>query len=172
MFERGVGGKSHVFLMNADGSNPVDLSPAADGDSAPQFSPDGNWIVFTRQLTPVGDLLHLIRMRPDGSGAVDLTPGQEGAGLGTFSPDGRQIAFAMDTAPGPSGFYSLAIMNADGSGIANLTPNDESFERRPDFSPDGTRIVSTAMPGADRAVLIGPDGSNPTRSRRWWRPAT
>ena len=165
VFERDVGGKSHVFLMNADGSNPVDLSPAGtNGDSAPQFSPDGSWIVFTRQLTPVGDLLHLIRMRPDGSRAVDLTPGLEGAGSGTFSPDGRQIAFAMDTAPGPSGFYSLAIMNADGSGIANLTPNDESFERRPDFSPDGTRIVYDRDAGGGSGLfVIGPDGSNPTQ---------
>ena len=165
-FERVVNAKSHVFVMNPDGSNPVDLSPANTfGDENPQFSPDGRWIAFTRFMDSTGGLLHIFLIRPDGSGAVDLTPGLQGAGAATFSPDGRQIAFVMDTDPNPmSGFYTLAIMNADGSGITNLTPGDESFERRPDFSPDGTRIIYDRDAGGGSALfVIGSDGSSPTQ---------
>jgi Tol biopolymer transport system component len=150
--------------MSADGSNPVDLSPANTfGDESPQFSPDGRWIAFTRLMDNTGGLLHIFLMHPDGSGAVDLTPGLQGAGGATFSPDGHQIAFAMDTDPSPSGFYSLAIMNADGSGITNLTPNNESFELRPDFSPDGTKIIFERDDPNPVLFSIGPDGSNPSR---------
>ena len=167
VFARDVGGKGHVFVMNGDGSNPVDLSPAGTfGDEDPQFSPDGRWIAFTRWMDSTGGLLHIFRMRPDGSAAVDLTPGLQGAGSPTFSPDGRQIAFTIDTNPNPmAGFYTLAIMNTDGSGITNLTPTDESFELRPDFSPDGTRIIFERSPmGMNHGLYsIAPDGSNPTR---------
>src|SRR5262245_53571994 len=76
VFQRDVGGKGHVWLMNADGSGAVDISPPDTfGDEDPQFSPDGRWIVLTRWLDGSGGLLHVFKMHPDGSGAVDLTPG-------------------------------------------------------------------------------------------------
>lgn len=165
VFDRQVNGKNHVIVMNADGSSPVDLSPASTfGDSQPQFSPDGRWIAFTRQMDSTGGVLHIFLMRPDGSGAVDITPGLQGAGAPTFSPDGHQIAFVMDTNPALNvGFYTLAIMNADGSGVTNLTPGSETFERSPDFSPDGTRIIFERNDPQPGLFTVAPDGSNPTR---------
>jgi Tol biopolymer transport system component len=163
-FERQVNGNVHVFVMNADGSNPVDLSPAdTKGDFDPQFSPNGQWIVFERGLEPEG-IFHVFLMRANGTGAVDLTPGLQGAGAPTFSPDGKQIAFAMDTNQDlNAGFYTAAIMNADGSGVRDLTPSTDRFERRPDFSPDGTRIVFDGDSGGDSAIYaINPDGTGET----------
>jgi Tol biopolymer transport system component len=165
VFERDVNGKSHVFLINADGSNSVDLSPSStDGDLEPQFSPNGRWIAFTRQMDSSGGVLHIFLVRPDGSGAVDITPGLQGAGAPTFSPDGRQIAFAMDTNPALNvGSYSISIMNADGSGVTDLTPGSSSFELRSDFSPNGTRLVFERDDPNPALFAMAPDGSNPTR---------
>jgi Tol biopolymer transport system component len=164
VFSRDVGGTTHVFVMNADGSNPVDLSPGdTKGDFDPQFSPNGQWIVFGRGLEPEGTF-HTFLMRADGSGTVDITPGLQGALGATFSPDGKQIAFGMDTNPAlNAGFYTAAIMNADGSGVRDLTPSTDRFERRVDFSPDGTRIVFDGDDPNSAIFSINPDGTGETR---------
>jgi len=160
-FDRDVNGTDHVFLMSADGSNAIDLSPAATfGDSQPQFSPDGKWIAFTRQMDSTGGVLHVFLMRPDGSGAADLTPGLQGAGQPTFSPDGHQIAFIMDINPAlNAGNYTIAIMNADGSGVRDLTPDNTTFERAPDFAPDGSRLIFERDDSPSVIFTVAPDGS-------------
>jgi len=165
VFERQVSGKGHIFVMNADGSNPVDLSPAdTKGDFDPQFSPNGQSIIFSRSLEPEGTY-HIFRKQANATGAVDLTPGLQGAAAPTFSPDGTQIAFILDTNPELlSSFYTTAIMNADGTGVRDLTPNTSYFERGADFSPDGTRLVfEREQLGVDLIYAINPDGSGETR---------
>ncbi len=166
VFERVASGATHVFVMNADGSNPVDLSPADTlGDFAPQFSPNGRLIAFTRLTGTSDEAMHIFVMSANGTGAIDLTPGVTTPVSGpTFSPDGKQIAFTIDTNPGPGTLHSLAIMNADGSGITDLTPANAELEGRPDFSPDGSRIVfERDDPAATKLFTISPDGSGPTQ---------
>jgi Tol biopolymer transport system component len=55
-------------------------------------------------------------------------------------------------------------MNADGSGLANLTSAESgSGDREPDWSPDGSQIVfASARDGSNRMQLfaMAPDGSN------------
>jgi Tol biopolymer transport system component len=161
IFERQVSGKSHVFVMNADGSSPQDLSPAdTQGDFDPQFSPNGQWIVFGRALDPAGTF-HTFLMRANGTGAVDLTPGLQGALSPTFTPDGKRIVFGMDIAPAlNAGLYTTAIMNANGSGVTDLTPGNSDFELSPDPSTDGSKIVFERDVGSDSLIYtINPDGT-------------
>jgi dipeptidyl aminopeptidase/acylaminoacyl peptidase len=63
-----------VFVMNADGSNPVDITPSTTGggDDVPRFSPDGKRIVFDSDRSDSdGDVWV---MNADGSNPVNLTP--------------------------------------------------------------------------------------------------
>ena len=79
-------------------------------------------------------------MSHDGSGQTQITndPDFQDTDPG-FSPDGARIVFQRDIA----GDDQIFIMNADGTGVTQLTfPGanmDEGFE--PSFSPDGNLIV-------------------------------
>ena len=72
----------------------------------------------------------------------------------SFSPDGKKVVYELG--------YSLYIINADGSGIKNLTP-DWNFARHPAFFPDGAKIAFTGSePGgyATNIWTVDVDGSN------------
>lgn len=65
------------------------------------------------------------------------------------SPDGRRVAFQSNR----TGRWEIYVMNADGSGVAQLTdaPGDNVT---PKWSPDGTRIVFAASPGGNSDVFV------------------
>jgi Tol biopolymer transport system component len=143
-------GGGDVFLMNADGSGPVDLTnnPAIDFQSA--FSPDGSKIAFTR-----GSTGEVFSMNADGSGQANLSNNLATDGQASFSPDGSKIVFASNR----DGNNDIWVMNADGSNQTKLT-NDADNESQPSFSPDGSKIVFQNDGTAD-IVVMNANGSNP-----------
>jgi TolB protein len=63
-------------------------------DSWPAFSPDGEWIAFTRKSVQANEGKQMWLMRPNGSEAVNLTQSPEiHYGPPTWSPDGRFLTF-------------------------------------------------------------------------------
>lgn len=60
------------------------------------------------------------------------------------------------------GNFEIYSMNADGTGLKNLTNNSGAIDRVPQWSPDGTKIAFvTQQPGQIQdAVVIDADGSN------------
>jgi Tol biopolymer transport system component len=75
----------------------------------------------------------------------------------TWSPDGKRIAF-VDRGDVDGDLY---VMNADGTGVKQLTHSSYSSgdygARNPSWSPDGRRIAFAY--GYDRLSVINPDGS-------------
>ena len=112
------GGLPEIYLMNADGTNEVRLTNNADLDFDPSWSPDGNKILFMRQVTNPGELADVFVMNVDGTGQTNLTNTALIAEVSAvWSPDGARIAF-IGTTNSESDVY---IMNADGTGRTNIS---------------------------------------------------
>jgi Tol biopolymer transport system component len=99
-------------------------------------------IAFVSQRRDGNDL-DVWLMRPDGSHLVNLTPDSEADEWEpSWRPDGRKLAFMSNrlTPTNPEKDYEIFVMNADGSGVRQLTVNNV-VDEAPNWSPDGRRLV-------------------------------
>ena len=135
--------RSHLFIMNADGTNVRQLTEPHNGrDIHPSFSPDGKSILFSRYTFQ--DKKHSINVLSLESGVIKQIS-DLGANKPDWSPDGKQIVFAAIPVAGVRG-GNIWIMNADGSDARELLPplpegNLIISRSKPRWSPDGKRIL-------------------------------
>lgn len=78
----------------------------------------------------------------DGAAIHQLTSGPEADVQPAWSPDGRKVVFLRtDIVFGRAFSSDVYVINADGSGLRNLTNSPSVYEFQPSWSPDGSRIV-------------------------------
>jgi len=148
VFASNRSGAPQIFIMDADGSHPQQVTNMADGACQPDWSPDGLRIVFISPCLERTELYpgsSLFIVNADGSGLTVLPTAAGGDFDPAWSPDGGRIAFTSLRDGSPQ-IYLLAL--ADNS-ITRLTEtsNDNRFpewSRQPAWSPAGTQIVYTA----------------------------
>jgi uncharacterized protein YjdB len=109
-----------VWTMNADGSNPVQLTTDAGFDQSPTWSPDGASIAFSRYNSPTYGWDIAIVPASGGAAVLRELPGDQLQPA--WSPDGLYIALqgTQVTAQGPANIYT---MRSDGSGLRLRTAN-------------------------------------------------
>jgi Tol biopolymer transport system component len=176
-FERTLPGEcnARIYVMNADGSDVAALTVGCDHE--PAWSPDGRQIVYSNGGGGMAGPYHLYRVRADGSATVQLTDGAFVDRSPAWSPDGRRIAFARS--PVDEVDADVFVINADGSGLTNLTNDPARDQGSPTWSPDGTRIAFVQTPqgagSGDLSVMdadgtgmrsLGVDGLDPA-----WSPS-
>ena len=124
-FHRNANG-NRIATVNIAGGRLRELTPAGFDAQIPNWSPDGNRIVFQSIFQSEANVW---AVNPDGSGLTQLT--FDGASLNpSYSPDGTKIIFGHQNNDGERDLFT---MNPDGSGVSQLTHTATS-ERFPQWA--------------------------------------
>lgn len=149
-------GTSKIWMMNADGTNPVAALTGADQytpETAPRFSPDGAQLLFNSPRTGTSQLWI---MPTAGGDAVQLSHEINGAFDGSWSADGASV------------FYVSGLDHADvhqivvSSGAVTDYVTGGTDVSQPECNTDVCLVVSGASSSAgDILAYVGTGSTTP-----------
>ena len=143
---RFVGEQAALFTVRADGSGLRQVTPWGLHAGDPDWSPDGQRLVFAGQPTHVGNIGDIYVVDADGKHLTDVTKDHGLTGFGressfwyeesfnpAWSPDGSKLIFVHASFTAEDGFVmGLQTMNPDGSDRAFISANPAE-EHQPDW---------------------------------------
>ncbi|MEO7455619.1 MAG: S9 family peptidase [Gemmatimonadaceae bacterium] len=160
---------SQVYLVSADGGEPVQLTRGDKSSGQVRWSPDGQWISFASSR--VDNKSQVFVIRPDGGEALQLTKAENGVQAYDWSRDGRTIAFtaiepsvAMKDRKASYGDFEVVRRDYQHShlftfDVASAMQSQATGRQRTrgadytvngfDWSPDGSRIAFAAQMNPD-----------------------
>jgi Tol biopolymer transport system component len=135
-------GALEVHVMNADGTDVVQITHSRAFVRDVNWSPDGTRIVFSSGAAGLTGPLGVIQwpmdiyvVQADGTEARRLTRSGGFNVQPVWSPDGSRIAYCSDL----GGPYEVWVMGSDGSGQRPMTRVGQNCS--PSWSPDGSQIA-------------------------------
>jgi eukaryotic-like serine/threonine-protein kinase len=139
-----------IWVVDADGKNPVQLTTDPNTDSIPDWFPDGNRIAFLSNRTG-----HFALWATTLSGGRDtlLLDINEDIDYGRLSPDGRAFAFNSRKG-GPVNTWVVAL---EGGEPRQLT-FDKEMAGFPCWSPDGRWLAVEFKRGEETQIALMPSG--------------
>ena len=139
-------GNPEIYIVGADGSDPINLTDHPASDSCPAWSSDGGKIVFASEREEGWEIYV---MNADGSELRRLTDSNGTNAEPAWSPDGKSIAFRSSR----DGNSEIYVMGADGGDPHNLTRHP-STDSHPTWSPDGTQIAFSSKRDRECDVYV------------------
>jgi Tol biopolymer transport system component len=161
----GVAAFATVGCGERDVKPAVATTPAATGSIASTGS-----IAYEKE---VGADTQLFSARPDGTGERRLTRVDGDAKLPDWSPEGKRIVFHIEHKNAkPHPYCSIAVMNADGSGLIDLAHLRRGCDGGPSFTADRRRIVFGTyddVKDVEGLATMDLDGGNRRTLKTPWR---
>jgi hypothetical protein len=143
------GGLRKIFIQGIPGSEPVNPTATGPADlTFPAWSPDGTRIAYQQGSDDDADIVVVTLLGNIGLNPVTVAGGPGEQAVPTWSADGSRIFFSS----GDDTF----VVNANGTGRGLFAAD----ARRPDVSPDGSRVVVVR---SSQVVLLNGDGSGNTQ---------
>jgi Tol biopolymer transport system component len=153
VFQGDNSGTYDIYIMNADGSNLIQLTNSPNADWYPQISPDRNQIVFVRNEN---SNFRPYIMNIDGSNLLHLNIlSNASVGFCGWSPDGSKLALhARENLDADIYIYDFSTE------LTTKIVENNAQDWIPRWSPDGSKIVFYSdMNGIFKTYTINPDGS-------------
>ena len=172
-FQVGATGAGDIYLANGSGTAFTPVLTTTNDDEWPAFTPDNEWIVFQRTLaTAPTPYSRLCKVRTNGTDLTYLTDGSTLDEMPYCSPDGAYVVFKRGV--GTTDIYRI---DADGTGLTNLTATADAIEDAPTYSWENDKIAyQLAAGGATTAEIVWQSATATNRiqittnSSRDWNP--
>ncbi|MDK2857125.1 MAG: TolB protein [Verrucomicrobiota bacterium] len=151
-----LSGAKELYICDADGGGLTQITRDGRIIIGPNWSPDGNRLVYTSFLRGFPDV-YLADLR---RGRRELIAGYGGLNTGaTFSPNGRDVALILSKDGNPE----LYIKNLSSGTLTRLTMT-RAAEASPTWSPDGQNLVYVSdQSGTPQLYIISRSGGRPRR---------
>ncbi len=156
------GASKEIHIMDYDGQNVRRITVNRSLNLGPTWGPDGRTLAYSSYADRYPDIyVATLDGRPPSRPAkgTEIVHNQGPA----ISPDGNRLAFVSNRAG--QGNNDIWVVNRDGSGLTNLTPNTpKSMEGAPTWAPGGNQLAFTSdRTGINQIYLMEADGTGVQR---------